>query len=200
MGAMVRGHWWRNASVYQVYIRSFADGNGDGLGDLPGLRERLPYLRDLNVDALWINPWYVSPMVDGGYDIADYRNIDPRFGTLRDAEDLIKAVHAAGLKVIVDIVPNHCSAQHPWFKAAVAAAPGSAERMRFWFHPGRGPDGSLPPNDWQATFGGAPGPASRSLTAPPMSGISTCSILASRIGTGSTRMYGRNSNPSCASG
>ncbi|TYB48954.1 glycoside hydrolase family 13 protein [Actinomadura chibensis] len=149
------GHWWRNASVYQVYIRSFADGNGDGIGDLRGLRERLPYLRDLNVDALWITPWYVSPMVDGGYDIADYRDIDPLFGTLKEAEDVIEAAHATGLKVIVDLVPNHCSTLHPWFRAAVAAPPGSPERERFWFRPGRGPEGELPPNDWRSTFGGS---------------------------------------------
>ncbi|GAA2616723.1 glycoside hydrolase family 13 protein [Actinomadura fulvescens] len=146
--------WWRSAVFYQVYIRSFADGDGDGLGDLRGLRNRLGYLRDLGVDALWINPWYVSPMIDGGYDIADYRDIDPSLGTLPEAEAFIGEAHAAGLRVIIDVVPNHCSSAHPWFTAALAAGPGSPERERFWFRPGRGPGGAEPPNDWRATFGG----------------------------------------------
>ncbi len=140
--------------VYQVYLRSFADGTGDGIGDLAGLTARLPYLRDLSVDAIWINPWYRSPMADGGYDVADYRDIDPLFGTLQQAEALIEAAHAEHLKVILDMVPNHCSQQHRWFTAAVAARPGSAERARFWFRPGRGPSGELPPNDWTSMFGG----------------------------------------------
>lgn len=146
--------WHHTAVVYEVYLRSFADGNGDGIGDISGLRARLPYLRDLGVDAIWLTPWYSSPMADGGYDVADYRDIDPLFGTLADAEALLAEAHAHGLRVIVDIVPNHCSSQHPWFAAAVAAGPGSAERARFWFRPGRGADGDLPPNDWQSMFGG----------------------------------------------
>ncbi|GLW52112.1 glycoside hydrolase family 13 protein [Kitasatospora phosalacinea] len=146
--------WWRTAAIYQVYVRSFADGNGDGVGDLAGVRSRLPYLRDLGVDALWFNPWYRSPMADGGYDVADYRDIDPLFGTLAEAQDLIAEAHQHGLRVIVDLVPNHCSDQHPWFREALAAGPGSAERERFWFAPGRGADGQLPPNDWQSYFGG----------------------------------------------
>jgi len=146
--------WHHRAAVYQIYIRSFADGNGDGVGDLAGLAARLPYVRDLGVDAIWLNPWYVSPMVDGGYDVADYRDIDPLFGTLADAERLIHAVHDHGLKIIVDLVPNHCSSQHRWFQAALAASPGSTERARFWFRAGRGQSGELPPNDWQAMFGG----------------------------------------------
>ena len=146
--------WWSNASIYQVYLRSFADGNNDGIGDLAGLRSRLPYLRELGVDALWINPWYVSPMADGGYDVADYRDIDPMFGTLAEAEALIDEAHATDLRIILDIVPNHCSSEHPWFKAALAAGPHSAERERFWFRPGQGNGGELPPNDWQAMFGG----------------------------------------------
>jgi alpha-glucosidase len=146
--------WHHRAVVYEVYLRSFADGNGDGIGDLTGLLSRLPYLRDLGVDALWVTPWYVSPMADGGYDVADYRDIDPLFGTLRRAEELIGSAHDVGLKVIIDIVPNHCSSQHPWFTAAVAAGPGSAERARFWFRPGRGEAGELPPGDWQSMFGG----------------------------------------------
>src|SRR5438105_1871956 len=144
--------WWRSAVFYQVYIRSFADGNGDGVGDIAGLRERLPYLRDLGVDALWINPWYRSPMADAGYDVADFCAIDPLFGTLAEADALIAEAHALGLRVILDIVPNHCSDQHPWFQEALAAAPGSRARERFWFRPGKG---DAPPNDWQSHFGGS---------------------------------------------
>ncbi len=146
--------WHHTAVVYQVYLRSFADASGDGVGDIAGLRARLPYLRDLGADAVWLTPWYVSPMADGGYDVADYRNIDPLFGTLADADALIADAHAHQLRVITDIVPNHCSSQHPWFTAALAADPGSAERARFWFRPGRGDAGELPPNDWQSMFGG----------------------------------------------
>jgi alpha-glucosidase len=146
--------WYHTAVVYQVYLRSFADGTGDGIGDLAGLTARLPYLRDLGVDAIWLNPWYRSPMADGGYDVADYRDIDPVFGTLAEAEALIRAAHACQLRVILDIVPNHCSDQHRWFTAAVAAGPGSADRRRFWFRPGRGASGELPPNDWMSMFGG----------------------------------------------
>lgn len=123
--------WLRRAAVYQIYPRSFADGNGDGVGDLAGIRARLPHLAELGVDALWISPWYVSPMADGGYDVADYRDIDPLFGTLAEAEQLITEAHALGLRVIIDLVPNHCSDHHPWFTEALAAGPGSAQRARF---------------------------------------------------------------------
>ncbi len=146
--------WWRQAAIYQVYVRSFADGNGDGVGDLRGVRDRLGYLRELGVDAIWLNPWYPSPMADAGYDIADYRDIDPVFGTLAEAEALITEAHAAGIRIIIDVVPNHCSAEHPWFRAALAAAPGSPQRARFWFRPGRGPEGEFPPNNWISHFGG----------------------------------------------
>jgi alpha-glucosidase len=146
--------WWRDAVVYQVYVRSFADASGDGIGDLAGIRDRLPYLHDLGVDALWFNPWYPSPLADAGYDIADYRSIDPTFGTLEEAEQLIAEARALGIRTIVDIVPNHVSDQHPWFRAALAAAPGSPERERFWFRSGRGADGELAPNGWQSIFGG----------------------------------------------
>ncbi|WP_059008671.1 glycoside hydrolase family 13 protein [Streptomyces specialis] len=146
--------WWRTAVVYQVYIRSFADGNGDGIGDIAGLRARLPYLRELGVDAVWINPWYPSPMADGGYDVADYRSIDPSFGTLSEAEEMIAEAHALGMRVVLDIVPNHTSNQHHWFLEALEAPAGSPERDRFVFRDGRGPDGSLPPNDWRSRFGG----------------------------------------------
>lgn len=147
--------WWRTAITYQIYVRSFADGNGDGLGDLAGVRSRLQYVADLGVDAIWVNPWYPSPQADGGYDVADYRDIDPAFGTLDDAEALIGEAHALGLRVLLDIVPNHTSDEHPWFTAALAAGPGSAERARYMFRPGTGPGGDLPPNDWRSVFGGS---------------------------------------------
>ena len=140
--------------MYQVYVRSFADANGDGVGDLAGVRARLPYLRDLGVDALWFNPWYPSPLADTGYDIADYRSIDPAFGTLEEAEQLIAEARALEIRTIVDIVPNHVSDQHPWFQAALSSPPGSPERERFWFHPGAGLGGEEPPNGWQSIFGG----------------------------------------------
>ena len=146
--------WWRSAVIYQVYIRSFADGNGDGVGDIAGIRSRLPYLKSLGVDAIWINPWYKSPMADHGYDVADFREIDPGFGTVADAERLIEEAHELGIRVIPDIVPNHTSDQHAWFRAALAAGPGSAERERYVFRAGRGPGGCEPPNDWMSCFGG----------------------------------------------
>ena len=146
--------WWRSAVIYQVYVRSFADGNGDGTGDLAGVRARLGYLKDLGVDALWFNPWYPSPLADGGYDVQDYRDIDPRFGTLEEAELLIQEALALGIRTIIDVVPNHISDQHPWFQAALAAGPGSPERERFWFHPGGGPDGDEMPTDWVSSFQG----------------------------------------------
>jgi alpha-glucosidase len=146
--------WWRSAAIYQLYVRSFADGDGDGIGDLTGARAHLPYLAALGIDAIWFNPWYPSPMADAGYDIADYRSIDPVFGTLADADALVAGAHAHGIKIIIDVVPNHASDRHPWFAAALAAGPGSAERSRFWFRPGRGAGGSLPPNNWQSIFGG----------------------------------------------
>ncbi|GFN00851.1 hypothetical protein Sfulv_56610 [Streptomyces fulvorobeus] len=147
-------NWWRDAVIYQVYPRSFADGDGDGTGDLAGVRARLPYLAELGVDALWFTPWYLSPLVDGGYDVADYRTIDPAFGTLAEAEKLIAEAGECGIRTIVDIVPNHVSDQHAWFRAALAAGPGSPERELFHFRPGRGEHGELPPNNWPSQFSG----------------------------------------------
>jgi alpha-glucosidase len=146
--------WWRDAVIYQVYPRSFSDSNGDGIGDLPGIVARLGHLARLGVDAIWLSPFYPSPQRDGGYDVADYRDVDPQFGTLEDADALIRAAHGHGIRVIVDLVPNHCSWDHPAFRAALAATPGSPERRLFHFRDGRGPNGDLPPNDWQSMFEG----------------------------------------------
>ncbi|WP_199736982.1 glycoside hydrolase family 13 protein [Micromonospora solifontis] len=140
--------------IYQVYPRSFADGDGDGVGDLAGIRSRLSYLAELGVDAIWFSPWYPSPMADAGYDVADYRDIDPVFGTLAEAEALIAEARALGIRTIVDVVPNHCSAAHPWFRAALAGGPHAPERELFWFRPGRGPGGDQRPTDWVGEFGG----------------------------------------------
>jgi alpha-glucosidase len=146
--------WWRSAVIYQIYPRSFADSNGDGIGDLGGIRAHLNHLAGLGVDAVWFNPWYASPQADAGYDVADYRAIDPVFGTLAEAEELIREAHALGIRIIVDVVPNHCSDAHPWFREALQNGPGSAARDLFWFRPGRGDSGELPPNNWQSIFGG----------------------------------------------
>ena len=146
--------WWADAVIYQVYPRSFADGDGNGMGDLPGVTARIPYLTRLGVDAIWLSPFYLSPQHDAGYDVADYRAVDPRFGTLEDADEMIAAAHDAGIRVIVDLVPNHTSSDHAWFQAALAAGPGSPERARYHFTEGRGEHGDLPPNNWESTFGG----------------------------------------------
>lgn len=157
------GKWWRTAVIYQVYPRSFADADGDGMGDLRGITDRLPHLAELGVDALWLSPFYTSPQHDAGYDVADYRDIDPRFGTLDDADALIERAHELGLRVIVDLVPNHTSSEHRWFQAALAAAPGSPERARYLFRDGRGEHGELPPTSWRSVFGG---PAWTRITEP----------------------------------
>jgi alpha-glucosidase len=146
--------WWRDAVFYQVYIRSFADGNGDGVGDLAGIRAHLPHLAALGVDALWITPFYPSPMADHGYDVADPRDVEPVFGDLAEFDALLAEAHALGIRVTVDLVPNHTSEQHAWFQAALAAGPGSPERARYLFRDGRGPDGAEPPNNWPSVFGG----------------------------------------------
>ncbi|WP_271985951.1 MULTISPECIES: alpha-amylase family glycosyl hydrolase [Pseudoclavibacter] len=146
--------WWRQAAVYQIYPRSFADANGDGLGDLPGITGKVPYLQRLGIDAVWLSPFYPSELADGGYDVADYRNVDARLGTLDDFDVMVSALHGAGIRVIVDIVPNHSSDQHAWFQAALAAGPGSPERDRYIFRDGKGPDGAEAPTDWESVFGG----------------------------------------------
>jgi alpha-glucosidase len=152
---MTHAPWWRTAVIYQIYLRSFADGNGDGVGDLAGVRSRLDYLARLGVDALWFTPWYPSPMHDGGYDVADYCDIDPAFGTLEDARTLIEQAHERDIRIIIDIVPNHTSHEHPWFRAALDSAPGSPERRLYHFRDGVGSSGDQPPNDWISAFGGS---------------------------------------------
>ncbi|APH46408.1 alpha-amylase [Microbacterium sp. 1.5R] len=147
--------WWRQAAVYQIYPRSFADANGDGLGDIPGIVSRADYLRDLGIDAVWLSPFYPSALADGGYDVADYRDVDPRLGTLDDFDDMVAALHERGIRVVVDIVPNHSSDLHEWFQEALAAGRGSAARERYIFREGSGPDGAEPPTDWTAAFGGS---------------------------------------------
>jgi alpha-glucosidase len=147
--------WWRSAVIYQVYLRSFHDSDGDGVGDLAGVRAKLPYLRSLGVDGIWLNPFYPSPQHDHGYDVADYCSVDPQYGTLDCFDRLVHDAHRLDLKVLIDIVPNHCSTRHPWFAAALEAGPGSPERERFHFADGRGPGGDLPPNNWRSVFGGS---------------------------------------------
>ena len=152
--ATEEGEWWRSAVIYQIYPRSFNDGNGDGMGDIPGIIDRLDYLADLGVDALWLSPFYVSPQHDAGYDVSDYRDVDPRFGTLEDFDRMRARMAELGMRLIVDLVPNHTSSEHEWFRAAVAAGPGSPERDRYMFRDGRGEHGELPPNNWRSVFGG----------------------------------------------
>ncbi|WP_166848744.1 glycoside hydrolase family 13 protein [Isoptericola sp. BMS4] len=154
VGSDAAREWWRDAVIYQVYPRSFADGNGDGIGDLPGVTAHLDHLRRLGVDAIWLSPFYRSPQNDAGYDVADYRDVDPLFGTLADFDEMLAGAHERGMRVVVDLVPNHTSDQHEWFAAALAAAPGSPERARYLFRDGRGPGGDEPPNNWQSIFGG----------------------------------------------
>jgi alpha-glucosidase len=146
--------WWRSAVVYQVYPRSFADHDSDGTGDVPGILDRLHYLAELGIDAVWISPWYPSPLADGGYDVSDYRDIHPDFGNLAQADELIGRAHELGLRILIDLVPNHSSNAHPWFVAALQAPEGSPERARYLFRDGRGAGGDLPPNNWPAMFGG----------------------------------------------
>ena len=146
--------WWRQAVVYEIYPRSFADGNGDGIGDLAGIASRIDYLAGLGIDAIWLSPFYPSELADGGYDVIDYRDVDPRIGTLTELEALVAALHARDIRVLIDIVPNHSSNLHPWFLEAVSSAPGSPARDRYHFYDGTGPEGSRPPSDWKSLFGG----------------------------------------------
>ncbi|HEX5730173.1 glycoside hydrolase family 13 protein [Microbacterium sp.] len=146
--------WWRTAVIYQIYPRSFADSSGDGVGDLPGVTDHLDDLVELGVDALWLSPFQRSPQKDAGYDVTDYCDVDPLFGTLADFDDLLAAAHGRGIRIIVDLVPNHSSDQHVWFQAALAAGPGSRERARYLFRDGKGENGELPPNNWESIFGG----------------------------------------------
>ena len=147
--------WWRDAVVYQIYPRSFADSNGDGDGDLNGVTDRLDYLKELGVDAIWLSPFYPSPQADGGYDVADYCAVDPRFGDMADFDRLVAEAHARGIRVIIDIVPNHTSYLHPWFREAIAAEPGSPARDRYVFRRGCGEHSELPPTNWLSNFGGS---------------------------------------------
>lgn len=156
-------NWWRQASVYQIYPRSFSDSNGDGLGDIRGITAKVPYLKKLGIDAVWLSPFYPSALADGGYDVDNYRDIDPKLGTLEDFAEMSAALHAAGIKLIADIVPNHSSNRHEWFQEALASPKGSAARDRYIFRDGKGPDGEFPPSDWDSVFGG---PAWERITEP----------------------------------
>ena len=144
--------WWRHAVIYQIYPRSFADGNGDGMGDLPGVLSRLESLKELGIDAIWFSPFFTSPQKDAGYDVSNYTDIDPRFGTLADFDALLAKAHSHGIRIIIDLVPNHSSDQHPLFQAALRASKGSPERDMYVFREGK--DANTPPNNWQSVFGG----------------------------------------------
>ncbi len=145
-------NWWRQAAVYQIYPRSFKDSNGDGIGDLKGITSQVPYLKSLSLDAVWLSPFYPSALADGGYDVDDYRNVDPKLGTLEDFDEMLRALHEAGIRVFVDIVPNHSSNLHQWFIDALNSDPGSPERARYIFRDGKGKNGELPPTDWPSHF------------------------------------------------
>ncbi|MEY3561061.1 MAG: hypothetical protein RL068_213 [Actinomycetota bacterium] len=145
--------WWRQAVVYQIYPRSFADANGDGIGDLRGIIDKADYLASLSIDAVWLSPFYPSELADGGYDVADYRNVDPRIGTLEEFDELVTALHSRGIRIFVDIVPNHSSDQHVWFQEALRSPKGSKARERYIFRDGRGENGELPPSDLASHFG-----------------------------------------------
>nr|BFE78680.1 hypothetical protein GCM10020093_012810 [Planobispora longispora] len=192
--------WWRESVVYQIYPRSFADSDGDGVGDLAGITARLGHVAGLGAQAVWLTPFQRSPQADHGYDVSDYCDVDPVFGSLADFDAFAAEARRLGLKVIVDLVPNHCSVAHPLFRAALAAGPGSPERARFHFAPGRGPDGGAPPNNWFSVFGG---PAWTRVTEPdgsPGEWYLHLYAPSSPTGTGATRAPPPSSTTSCGSG
>jgi alpha-glucosidase len=152
--AVEGAQWWRSGVIYQIYPRSFADANGDGMGDLKGITQRLSSLASLGIDAVWLSPFYRSPQKDAGYDVSDYVNVDPLFGTLEDFDEMVKEAHRLSLRVMIDLVPNHSSSEHEWFQRALNSAPGSKERSYYHFKDGRGENDELPPNNWQSMFGG----------------------------------------------
>jgi alpha-glucosidase len=152
--AVEGAQWWRSGVIYQIYPRSFADANGDGMGDLKGITQRLSSLASLGIDAVWLSPFYRSPQKDAGYDVSDYVNVDPLFGTLEDFDEMVREAHRLSLRVMIDLVPNHSSSEHEWFQRALNSAPGSKERSYYHFKDGRGENGELSPNNWQSMFGG----------------------------------------------
>jgi len=152
--AVAGAEWWRSGVIYQIYPRSFADSNGDGMGDLVGITKHLGDIADLGVDAIWLSPFYSSPQKDAGYDVSDYRGVDPLFGSLADFDALVDKAHELNLRVMIDLVPNHTSDQHNWFQEALVSPVGSAARNYYHFKDGRGENGELPPNNWQSMFGG----------------------------------------------
>ncbi len=185
--------WWKEAVIYQVYPRSFQDTNGDGVGDLEGVRRRLPYLKSLGVGAVWLSPFYKSPMKDFGYDVADYCDVDPIFGTLEDFDRLLEEAHALGLRVLIDLVPNHTSSEHPWFLESRASRNNPKRNWYVWADPG--PDGG-PPTTGRASSAAPPGPWTR----PRASTTCTSSFPSSPTSTGATPRCGRPSRRPCASG
>ncbi len=144
--------WWRQAVIYQIYPRSFKDNNGDGIGDIKGITSKVDYLKSLSIDAVWLSPFYPSALADGGYDVDDYRSVDPKLGSLADFDEMLEKLHNVGIRVFVDIVPNHSSNLHRWFQDALKAAPGSTERNRYIFRDGKGENGELPPTNWISHF------------------------------------------------
>lgn len=193
--------WWRTAVIYQIYPRSFADASGDGIGDLPGITAHLDDLASLGVDAVWLSPFFTSPQKDAGYDVADYRDVDPLFGTLGDFDDMLEAAHARDIRVIIDLVPNHSSDKHVWFQQALAAGPGSPERGRYMFRDGTGENGELPPTTGSPSSAARHGPAS---SPPPQkiraSGTCTSSTVRSPTSTGTILRSAPRSRRRSASG
>ena len=182
--------WWRQAVVYQIYPRSFADSNGDGIGDLRGITGKVDYLRDLGVDAVWLSPFYPSALADGGYDVDDYRDVDPRIGTLEDFDEMRAALHDAGIRLVVDIVPNHTSNRHVWFQEALASPPGSRARERYIFRRAAASTASCRP-----ATGPRPSAARRGSPSATASGTCTCSPRSSPTSTGPTTRSARSSSP-----